>query len=446
MKITELKKDGLTQTYQVVVDKAQMDAEVDKQLVKLAPKVKMDGFRAGKVPMAVLKKRYGPSTWSDAVNDTIQKGVDRVLKDNKIVPVLQPEVSVEKADESSDLIFTVSVEKTPEVEPKSYDKIKVEKLKVKIDESEVKDRMNEIIKNQFTSEPVKESRATKNGDVVVIDFEGKLESGKVIDGGSGTDFSLELGSNTFIPGFEDQLLDVNVGITVEVKVPFPKAYHEKSIAGKPAIFTVTVKAIHEKTPAKLDDVFAKKIGLESLDALKKIVREDIEREYDSLVRTHMKRQLLDALAADYTFDVPQGMVKGEFDAIWNQLQQALSQNSDREAVLGDDKDLSEEKLKEEYMTIAIRRVRLGLVLAEIGKRENISVSPEELREGVVQEARKYPGQEKQVFYFYSKNPQALMQLRAPLFEEKVVDHIFKAVKVLETDIDAKDVIDKVESF
>ena len=446
MKITELKKDGLTQTYQVVVDKADMDAEVGKQLVKLAPKVKMDGFRVGKVPMAVLKKRYGPSTWADAVNDTVQKGVDRVLKDNKIVPVLQPEVSIEKAEETCDLVFTVSVERTPEVDPKPYDKITVEKLKVKIDESEVKDRLQNLVKDQFISEPLKDTRSTQKGDVVLIDFEGKLESGKVIEGGSGTDFSLELGSNTFIPGFEDQLIDVNPGITVEVKVPFPKSYHEKSIAGKPAIFTVTVKAIQEKKPAKLDDAFAKKIGLESLEALTKLVREDIEREYDVLVRTHMKRQLLDALAADYSFDVPQGMVKGEFESIWNQLQQALAQNDDREAVLGDDKDLSEEKLKEEYMTIAIRRVRLGLVLAEIGKRENISVTPEELREGVFQEARKYPGQEKQVFEFYSKNPQALMQLRAPLFEEKVVDHIFKAVKVLETDIDAKDVIDKVESI
>ena len=446
MKIKELKKEGLTQEFEVIIPKADMDAQVDKELTKLAPKVKMDGFRAGKVPFSVLKKRYGQSTWVDALNASIQQAVDRILKDHNITPVLQPEVSVEKADEAADVVFKVSVEKTPEVEPKAYNKIKIEKLKVKIDEKEIKDRLKDIAKNQFSNQPISATRAAQLGDVVVIDFDGKLESGKLIDGGSGTDFSLELGSNMFIPGFEEQLVGANKGQTLDVNVPFPKEYHEKSIAGKPAIFTVTVKDICEKVPAKVDDEFAKKLGLESLDELKKFVREDIERDYHALVRTHMKRQLLDALASDYDFDVPQGMVKSEFDAIWSQLQQALTQNDDREAVLGDDKDLSEEKLKDEYRTIAIRRVRLGLVLAEIGKRENISVTPEELRESVLTEARKYPGQEKKVFDFYSKNPQALMQLRAPICEEKVVDHIFASVNVFETDIDAKDVVDKVESF
>ncbi len=446
MKITELKKEGLTQEFEVIISKATMDAQVDKELAKIAPKVKMDGFRAGKVPMPVLKKRYGQSTWVDALNDSIQKAVDQILKDHNITPVVQPEVSVEKADEGADVVIKVSIEVTPSVEPKPYDKIKVEKFKVKIDEKEVKDRLKDIAKNHFINESISDSRPAQNGDVVIIDFEGKLESGKLIDGGSGTDFALELGSNMFIPGFEDQLVGAEKGCTVDVKVPFPKEYHEKSIAGKPAIFTVTVKDICKKSQGKINDEFAKTLGLGSLEELTKFVREDIEKEYNSLVRTHMKRQLLDALALDYNFDVPQSMVNSEFEAIWNQLQQALKTNDDREAVLGDDKDLSEEKLKDEYRAIAVRRVRLGLVLAEIGKKENITVTPEELREAVLNEARKYPGQEKQVFDFYSKNPQALVQLRAPVFEEKVVDYIFNTVNVFETDIDAKDVVDKVESF
>ncbi len=445
MNITEVKNEGLTHEFKVVIPHLDVQNLVTKRLAEISPKIKIAGFRNGKVPPAELKRRYGKSTREEVLGDIVQNSIQKVLGDHKLTPAMQPQISQIKGDDGDDVEFLLTIETTPQIEPKPMDNISIERLKVTINEDEVDERLKMICEHNFTPAPIKKDRPAKAGDIVTIDFDGELENGSKIDGGSGKGFDLELGANVFIPGFEDQLIGGQKGSVITVKVPFPKAYHEKKLAGKNAIFTVTINEISEKKPSKPDDEFAKKMGFEALGELRKLIYSDIETGYNELIRTHMKRQLLDALAGDYDFDVPQTMVEGEFHSIWHQLEHALKTDS-REDVLGEDADKSEEDLKAEYRQIAVRRVRLGLLLAEIGRRQNVTVTPDELRQAIVAEAQRFPGQEKQVFEYYSKNKDVLMQLRAPLFEEKVVDHIFSTINVTETTVSAQELMEKIDEL
>lgn len=446
MDIIELKNEGLSREYKVVVSHQDVDSQVLKRLGELSLKVKMDGFRAGKVPMPMLKQRYGQSTFMEVVNEMVQAGVGKVLTDNNLTPAMQPQISMGDLKEGKDFDFTVAFEITPTVEPKAFDHLKIEKYKVKISEAEIDEQLAYIAERNFLTQPLKKQRPAKKGDVVIINFVGRLENGKAIEGGSGDNFSLELGSGSFIPGFEDQLEGAKLGDKIEVKLNFPDQYHEKSLAGQGAVFDVTVNEIQEKKPAVVGEELAKKVGFESLDELRKGIHDDIEQNHASLVRTHMKRQLLDALAEAHDFQVPSGMVDIEFSGIWQQLQHALKHAESREDVLGEDAEASEAELMVEYRKIAERRVRLGLLLAEIGRLQKISITPDELRQAIFNEARRYPGQEKQIFEYYGKSNEALTQLRAPLFEEKVVDYIFSVVNVFETEIESKELMNKIESL
>jgi len=445
MNITEVKNEGLTREFKIIIPNLDVEDLVKKRLADISPKIKIAGFRNGKVPPAELKRRYGKSTREEVLGDIVQNSIQKVLKDHELTPAMQPQISQVKNTEGEDVEFILTIENTPHIEPKPMDNVSIERLKVTINEDEVDERLKMICEHNFTPEPLKKERAAGSGDIVTIDFDGELENGSKIDGGSGTGFDLELGANVFIPGFEDQLIGAKKGSTVTVKVPFPKTYHEKKLAGKNAIFTVTIHEISEKKPSKANDEFAKKMGFEALGELRKVIYSDIEAGYNDLIRTHMKRQLLDALADDYSFDVPQTMVESEFNSIWHQLEHALK-NSTREEVLGEDVDKNEEDLKAEYRQIAIRRVRLGLLLAEIGRRQSVTVTPDELRKAIVAEAQRFPGQEQQVFEYYSKNKDVLMQLRAPLFEEKVVDHIFSTIKVTEKTVTAQELIEKIDAL
>ncbi|MBN9565027.1 MAG: trigger factor [Alphaproteobacteria bacterium] len=445
MNITEVKNEGLTREFKVIIPNLDVEDLVTKRLADISPKVKIAGFRNGKVPQAELKRRYGKSTREEVLSDIVENSIQQVINDHKLTPVMQPQISQIKGKEGEDVEFILTIENTPHIEPKPMDKVSIERLKVTINEDEVDERLKVICERNFTAVPIKKERAAQAGDIVTIDFDGKLENGSKIDGGSDKGFELELGSGVFIPGFEEQLVGAKKGVVVTVKVPFPESYHEKKLAGKNAIFTVTLHEINEKIPSKADDEFAKKLGFETLGELRKVIYSDIKAGYSDLIRTHMKRQLLDALAGDYDFDVPQTMVEGEFHSIWHQLQHAL-ENGTREEVLGEDAHKSEDDLKKEYRQIAVRRVRLGLLLAEIGRRQNVMVTPDELRRAIVAEAQRFPGQEQQVFEYYSKNKDILMQLRAPLFEEKVVDHIFSTIEVSEKTVTPQELMEKIDEL
>ena len=283
------------------------------------------------------------------------------------------------------------------------------------------------------TEVVDEKRATKTGDIIVIDFVGTID-GEEFNGGKGKDYYLDLGSNTFIPGFEDQLTGKEIGSQVDVNVSFPEDYHAKNLAGKKALFKVDIKELRKVVKPELNDEFAKSLGMESMDKLNKMVKEELDKEYTSVARMHAKRALLDKLAETHSFDVPQGMVDMEFESIWKQFEQAKKDGQLDE----EEKNKSEDELKAEYRAIAERRVRLGLLLAEVANRNKITLSQEEVTAAVMREARRYPGQEKMVFEYYQKNPQALDAVRAPLFEEKVVDYILGEVNTTEKTVSVED--------
>ena len=348
---------------------------------------------------------------------------------------MQPKIEIDSFDEGKDLVFKMGVECMPEIKEMDFAKIELTRLKAKVDDKEVDEAVERIAKDFRKSEPVEKARKMKNGDVAVIDFKGSID-GVEFPGGAGEGHHLELGSNSFIPGFEEQLVGAKSGDDLDVKVTFPAEYHSEDLAGKDAVFAVSVKETREYVDQKIDDEFAKSLGLEDLGQLKDQVRERLENDYNQIGRTRLKRELLDALHEGHDFDVPAGMVEQEFEQIWKQFEQA------REAGQLDESETSkdEDELKAEYREIAERRVALGLLLSELGTKNNIQVSQDDLNRAMVQEAQKYPGQEAQVFEFYQKNPEALSNLQAPIFEEKVVDFLLEMAKITDSEVSVEELM------
>ncbi len=427
MQVKQLKEDGLNYELEITVGSDEIDQQVDKRLAELQKTVKIQGFRPGKVPMTMMKQKYGKAVMGEVLEAAVNESTQKALSEKDLTPAIQPKIEVKSFEEGKDLIYTMNIEVLPKIKLKDHKGLKLEKLVAKAGDKEIDDALERIASAQKASEPVKDDRATKKGDIVVIDFHGRTaDDNKAHDGMHAHGHHLEIGGGQFIPGFEDQLIDKKVGDSVEVKVTFPEEYGAAELAGREAIFDVDINEVREPKEAEINDEFAKSLGLEDLEALRNAIAEQTNKEFDSFSRMKLKKQLLDALDETYDFDVPEGMKELEIKAVMQQVEADKQQR-------GIEEEISDEE-KGELEAIALRRVRLGLVLSEIGKGQKISVADAELQRAVIEEAQKYPGQEKQVFDYYSKNRQALESLRAPLYEEKVVDFILELAEVTEKEV------------
>lgn len=431
MQVKEVKQDGLSHELEITIGSKEIDSRVDTRLKEVSKTIRMPGFRPGKVPLKIMKSKYGKAVMGEVLESAVNETSDKVLKDKKLKPALKPKIEVKEFDEGKDLVYSMNVEVLPEIKIKEIKGIKLTRQVAEPSKDDIEESLNKIAQSNEVTQPIKGARATKEGDTVLIDFAGRTADDNVEHPGMQADgHRLKLGSGQFIPGFEDQLKGKKAGEEVEVKVSFPKEYGAAELAGRDAVFDVTIHEIHEAKPAKVDDELAKSLGLDDLDALKKAVEEQSQKELYQYSRMKLKKELLDYLDDNHNFDVPQGMLDMEFDNIKRQVEMDAQQRG-QEGKLSKDE---EEELKE----IAARRVRLGLVLSEIGNDNNITVSDADMQKAVIQEAQKYPGQEKQVFDFYSKNQQALESLRAPLFEEKVVDFILELAEIKEKKVSVEE--------
>lgn len=436
IEVTETSAEGLTHEFKVVVAGTAIEERVDAKLGELASTITLPGFRPGKVPMSLLKKRYGSAVMGEVIEETVNEGAQQALSDQGLRPALQPKIEITKFEEGGELEYTLSVEVLPEISPDDFSSIEVEQLKSQPTDEEVQSHLERLAEAQTTFES-EENRKAESGDAIVMDFVGRLD-GTEFDGGSAKDFQLVLGSGSFIPGFEDQLVGVAAGAHLDVNVTFPETYGAEELAGKAAIFEVDVKEVKRPEAAAIDDEFATKLGLETLDALKQAVTDQIKSDYDRVSRNRVKRNLFDELAKQHDFDVPPGLVDAEFDAIWQQIGEEIT----KQDAEGDEPEEASEDLKAEYREIAERRVRLGLLLSEVGSRNNIEVHQEELNRAMAEQARRYPGRERDVIQQLQNDPEAMNQLRAPLFEDKVVDFILEMVKVSEREVTPEELLNE----
>jgi trigger factor len=420
IKTVETENEGLKRAFMLTIPAEDIEARVNDEVKRIAPQVRMPGFRPGKVPPNLIKKMHGDALQRDALNGAVQDGVQQLLQENKVRPALQPEVELDEAYEpGKDVEVKVRLEALPDVPAPQIDGLTLERLTVDADESAVDEQLQQLASQSKNWQDAPKKHAAEQGDLVVMDFEGEV-GGKPFEGGKGEDMSVELGSGRLIPGFEDQLVGAKAGDSREVKVTFPEDYPVENLKGKDALFAVTVKAVKTAGESKVDEDFAKSLGLQSLDQLKGLIRGQQEQELNNLTRTHMKRQLLDQLAERHDFPVPESMVEAEHQNILNQLRHEASHEEDSEAALAEI-----EKDSAEYRKIAERRVRLGLLLSEIGAANNIEVSEQEMRNLIAQAASQYQGQDRDRFLqLVQQEPMFAAQLRAPLYEDKVVDFLF----------------------
>ena len=436
MQVTETLKDGLKRSYTITVPAADLDAKVNDKLVEAQPEIEMKGFRKGKVPMPILRKQFGERLLGDAMQDAIDGAMKKHFDETGDRPALQPKVEMKGGEawkQGDDVVVEMSYEALPAIPEVDLSGIKLEKLVVKADDKAIEEALDNLAGSAKAFEDRKKGSKAKEGDQVVIDFVGKID-GEPFEGGAGEDYPLELGSGSFIPGFEDQLVGAKAGDEVAVKVSFPADYGAKHLAGKEAVFDCTVKAVKAPKAAEIDDELAKRFGAESLEALRGQIAERLEAEYAGAARQVMKRALLDALDKLVTFDLPPSLVEAEAHQIAHQLW-----HDEHPEEHGHNHGAIEPS--EDHNKLAERRVRLGLLLAEIGRKEKVEVTDAEMTQAVLQQARQYPGQERAFFDFVQKNPQMQQQLRAPIFEDKVVDLVFAGAKVTEKDV-SKDKLQK----
>lgn len=441
MQVTETLAEGLKREYRVVISAADIAEKVDARLEKLRGEARIPGFRPGKVPTSLIKKRFGSAVLGEVLESALQDSSRQALDERGLRPAVQPNVELSAYEEGKDLEYAIKLEVLPEIEPVAFEEIELERILVEPAEPEVAQALERLAKQQRKTEPLAEPRPAQSGDVLVIDFKGTVD-GEAFPGMEAEDHHLELGSNAFVAGFEQQLVGKSQGEEAEVRITFPEGYANDKLAGKEAVFQVTVKEVLVSIPASLDDELAKSYDATSLEQLKERIVESLRREYAQAARTLVKRKLLDALAERCSFAVPDGLVEMEFEAIWRRVAEDRSAGRLDE----EDKDKDEETLRAEYRAIAERRVRLGLLLAEIGRQEGIEVSEEEMRQALFDEVRRYPGQEKEVFEHYQKHPQALVSLRGPVLEEKVVDRILEKAKVSERQLDAEGLRAELEAM
>ncbi|MBE0414135.1 trigger factor [Yoonia sp.] len=440
MQVTETLNEGLKRGYAITVTAAELNAKVDEKLKEAQPTVEMKGFRKGKVPMALLRKQFGQRLMGEAMQETIDGALTSHLEGSGDRPAAQPEMKMTNEDwkEGDDVNVEVSYEKLPDVPETDFSAIKLEKMVVKADDAAVQEALDNLAASpQAVSFEPKKTQAKKD-DQVVIDFVGKVD-GEPFEGGSAEDYPLVLGSNSFIPGFEDGLLKVKAGEEKDVEVTFPEDYQAAHLAGKTAVFTCTIKEVRAPKTPEMDDELAKKFGAEDLEALKAQIRERLEAEYSGAARAVAKRGLLDALDEAVSFDLPESLVTAEANQIAHQLWH--EENPD---VQGHDHPQVE--TTDEHKTLAARRVKLGLLLADIGQKAEVKVTDQEMTQAIMNQARQYPGQEREFFEFVQQNAQFRQQMQAPMFEDKVVDLIFAKADVTEKEVSKEDLQTAVEKL
>ena len=419
MQTVETLNEGLKRAFRITIPAKDIDARVDQELKSIAPQVRMPGFRPGKVPANLVRKMHGPALEQQALQTAVQEGVQKLMDEQKIRPAMQPSVELEEGGIGKDAVVKVEVEALPEVPETELEGLKIERLRVEPSDEMLDEAVMRLAEGQKSFDPAPAKQVARKGDLLIIDFEGKVD-GEPFEGGKGEGMSIEIGSGRLIPGFEDQLVGTKANDQLVVKVAFPEDYPVAYLKGRDATFDVTVNEVQVPREVKADDAFAQSMGLEGIDQLRGLLKSQVEQELGGLTRTHMKRQLLDQLAASYDFPVPQSMVDAEFDQIWRQLDHEASHESDPEAARAE-----MEKDREEYRSIAERRVRLGLLLSEIGQKAGVQVSQQEMNQLIAQAAQQYKAEDRQRFADYVRqDPMAAAQLRAPLFEDKVVDHLF----------------------
>ena len=427
MKTVQTENEGLKRAYKMIIGAKEIEALVEKEVRRIAPQIRMPGFRPGKVPPNLIKKMHGDQLQQEALNTAVQEGIDKLLTEEKVRPATQPAVKLEEGYEpGKDAEVHVSLEALPDVPKPNIGDLKIERLTIDADEAAVTEQLERLAGANKSWTDAKDGYKAKTGDRVVIDFVGTID-GTAFEGGTGEGMGVELGSGQLIPGFEDGLVGAKVGDERDIKVTFPDDYPSEKVKGKPANFAVKVTAVQTGSAAKADDDFAKTLGLKDLDQLTGLLRDQQQEELNGLVRTHMKRQLLDILAERHDFDVPPSMLEAEYNNIMQQLRHEASHEADSKAALAElDKDAAE------YRKIAERRVRLGLLLSEIGNAAGVEISQQEMNRIVGQAASQYQGKERERFLeIVQQNPMAAAQLRAPLYEDKVVDHLFSTAEISE---------------
>ena len=441
MQVTETLNEGLKRAYSIKLTAAELDTKVTEKLHEAQPDVEMKGFRKGKVPLALLKRQFGQRIMGEAMQETIDGAMSKHFEDSGDRPAMQPNVEMkegEKWKEGDDVEVSLTYEALPTIPEVDFSKIKLQKLVVKSDKAAVDEALDNLASSANDFKDRKKGSKAKDGDQIVIDFIGTV-GGEAFDGGSSEDYPLVLGSNSFIPGFETQLIGCKVGEDKKVKVTFPQEYGSESLAGKDAEFACKIKNVKEPVPAKINDELATKFGAEDLKALKVQISERLETEYGGAARAVMKRHLLDALDKKVKFELPPSLVEAEAKQIAHQLYH--EENPDV-------KDHEHEDIKpsKEHNKLAERRVRLGLLLAELGQKAEVEVSDAEMSQAIMAQSRQYPGQEKEFFEFMQKNEQMQQQLRAPIFEDKVVDHIFEQATVTDKKVDKTELQTAVEAL
>jgi trigger factor len=440
MEVTQTKAEGLSRTFEVKVPASELQSKLDARIEEIRPNMNLKGFRPGKVPAAHVRKMFGRDLMGEIIDKLVNETNQKALEDAELRPAGQPNVHVDGDMEDvvkgeADLAYHMHVDVMPEFTPVDVKTLKVTRPVAEVADEQVDEALKNLAEQNKQYEPRAKTAKAKDGDAVVIDFVGKID-GEAFDGGSAEQQTIVLGSNRFIPGFEEQLVGVKTGEEKNLEVSFPEDYPSADLAGKAAVFETKVHEVRAPKVAEIDDEFAKGLGLESLEQLKGLISEQLKGELSQASRNKAKRDLLDRLDEAHSFDLPPNMVEAEFQQIWGQLQQEM----DAGRVTDDDKDKSEEDLKKEYHDIAERRVRLGLVLAEIGRVNDVRITEQEVQQALIREARQYPGQEREVIEFFQKNAGAMAQLRAPIYEDKVVDYILGEAEVTDTTVSREELL------
>jgi trigger factor len=439
MECTET-SDGLSRMYKVKVPASELKARLDARIEEIRPQMRLKGFRPGKVPASHVRKMFGQSLMGEVIEAVMKETSEKAITDADVRPASQPDMHMESDMEKviegeEDLAYHMHVDIMPDFEPADMSGVTIKKPVAEVDDAQLDETLDQVAENNMKFEPRGKTAKAKDGDAVVIDFVGKID-GEPFEGGAAEGHTLVLGSGSFIPGFEEQLVGTKTGEEKDVEVTFPEQYQAEHLAGKAAVFEVKVNEVRAPKKPDIDEEFAKGLGIDSLEELKTMLKTQLQQELDNASRAKAKRHLLDALDEKHDFELPPKMVDMEFDQIWQQLQSEM----DAGRVSDEDKEKSEDELKEEYRKIAERRVRLGLVLAEIGRIQEIKISEQEVQQALIREAQRYPGQERQVLEFFQKNEGAMAQLRAPIYEDKVVDHLLETVKVEEEKVSREELL------
>ena len=435
MQVTETSTDGLKREFKIVVDASDVEGRVTARLEQLRNTANLPGFRPGKVPVSLLRKRYGDSVMGEVLEEAVSASSQAAIVEQELRPALQPDIKIEKFEEGKDLVYTMTLEVMPTIEPADFSKISVQRFVAKPEDAQTEDAMQRLADAQKTFGSAPGDHVVAVGDVLKINFVGSVD-GVEFPGGKGEDVNLEIGSGSFIPGFENQLVGAKVGGHVAVNVTFPEDYSAPELAGKAAVFEVDVTEVDVSSAAKIDDALGERLGLGDLKGVREAVQSQLERDFAAISKRRMKREVLDSLADLHDFEIPSGLVEAEFTQIWGQVEEAKKQGEEEPSDAGK----SEDELKAQYRDIAGRRVQLGMLLAEVGRKNNIEATTEEVEKAMAEHASRFPGQEREVISFYRGNPQAMEQLKGPILEDKVVDFILEVATVTEKTISPEELL------